>query len=389
MAETLCLAVAGLALGLGWSLLGLYLSSLASPTDPAAGRAIKGLFLATAIMFHGFIRSRTPRLFVFVLLLAIVNCVNLLGTAQAVTAMVVTQIAYPMLLAVGLSLTVNICIFPEFSSAYLGGTTIRTLDVTVNALRAAGKYFVEVQTLKDKSSLADVKQEQLTHTDTTTLHRVGKALSGQITKDSKFEPEVTSPPAGRTAPTLNDLLGAKSKIRPSLAGSKKAQRECNFELAWSVLPPRNLRPVSDTSMSKLATNVIAVIGACESKFALLGEDSGTVAENNAVSGRNTEQSPQREKQEDGSTSKKEEGRSRSERKKSKQLEHNQHEIDLIKPKREIEFGDVQLLRFLLQQIAQPYINLQAVLDCSVDCVTSCVAYAYVRSVVPFLHFKKC
>ena len=58
--------------------------------------------------------------------------------------MAVTQLLYPILTAVGVLLLINTLIFPEFSSGFLGDTTIETLGETVGALRDAGKYFISI-----------------------------------------------------------------------------------------------------------------------------------------------------------------------------------------------------------------------------------------------------
>ncbi len=142
MAEALVLAISGTLLGVGWSMLGLYLSSLVYHTNSPAAYTIRGLFLAFALIFHGFLRSHTPRLFIFVLLLLIVSVVSLTSVATEVSKASVTQILYPILSAAGVLLLVNITVFPEFSSSFLGITTIETLGDTVGALRDAGRYFI-------------------------------------------------------------------------------------------------------------------------------------------------------------------------------------------------------------------------------------------------------
>ena len=64
------------------------------------------------------------------------------------------------------------------------------------------------------------------------------------------------------------------------------------------------------------------------------------------------------------------------RRKSRQISLDKAELDMIKPKREIESGDVILLRYLLRQIAKPWGDLQGVIARTVDIVSACVAFAY-------------
>jgi len=75
----------------------------------------------------------------------------------------------------------------------------------------------------------------------------------------------------RRSSKLKSLTDEKSNLRRSSTAVKNAQDECNFELAFAVLPPRDLKLISDTAMKKLVANTIALIGVCESKYALTGD----------------------------------------------------------------------------------------------------------------------
>ena len=183
--------------------------------------------------------------------------------------------------------------------------------------------------------------------------------------------------------SVTELTDRKEHIRKKLAGCKAAQQECNFELAVSVLPPREMKPISVRAMVKMVANTIAVISACESKFALLGSNdemesghadekkpaSATVKNNGnggaliTRTGSLTEPSDEE----------------RAPKKSSTSIDQDLAELEMIKPKREIEFGDARLLKFLLKRIAKPYKGLQSVIARTVEVVTSCVAYTYVRS----------
>lgn len=153
MAEALILVLSGTVLGVAWSILGIYLSSLVMKEYPPAAYAIRAIFLAVVVLFHGYLRSKTPRLFIFVLLLVIVSVVSLTSTAKVVTPLSATNILYPILIAAGCITLVNICVFPEFSSRYLGQMTLDTLNDTVRALGDAGTYFVESKKAVDKNGL--------------------------------------------------------------------------------------------------------------------------------------------------------------------------------------------------------------------------------------------
>ena len=407
MAEALILVLSGSVLGVAWSVLGIYLSSLVIEEDPPSAYAIRAIFLAVVILIHGYLRSKTPRLFIFVLLLIIVSVVSLTSTAKVVTPLGATNILYPILLAAGCILLINVCVFPEFSSRFLGQMTLDTLNDTIKALGDAGTYFVESKRLADRNPVKTDKNG----VDTSAIGLLEKAtkeedglIQKQVSSSSKVplsikaktalhetfarKPQETLHKSTRKPPKtdLAELTNRKAKIRKKLSDCKAAQQECNFELAVSVLPPRNMKPISVHAMKKLVANTIAVISACESKFALLGSnDDGQVSELEgktpgprpiessktptisalveATSMLLTPELPLRH-----ADSKHEEL--------SSILEQDKAELEMIKPKREIEFGDARLLRYLLARVANPYKDLHLVVTRIVEVVSACIAYAY-------------
>jgi len=403
MAEALVLAVSGTVLGVGWSVLGIYLSSLVYENNAPAAYTVKGVFLAAALIFHGFLRSHTPRLFIFVLLLVIVCVVSLTGTSTAVSSASATVILYPILTAVAILLLVNMLVFPEFSSSFLGITTIETLGETVGALRDAGQYFVAIAKAvddqgKQKAELSGpaTAAEEPAESKTESPSFVQK-LFALLKKAQKEEskPKAAEPPK---AVKLKSLTDAKPKLRAKLAGCKAAQQECNFELAWAVLPPRDLKVISDHNMNKLVANTIALIGACESKYALMGDDNDkedpetsnehelkkmekTVGlesgDESSRPGTGVESSQDESNDEKRDAKRRKKGKNRKSRNKSKtRLQRELDNLELIKPHKEIASGDIELLKYLVGRITKPLADLQDAIDRSVDAVTSCLAYCY-------------
>ena len=379
MAEALILAISGTILGLAWSLFGVYLGSLVIDRYPPAAYAIRGSFLAIATLFHGFLRSRTPRLFIFVLLLIIVCVVSLVSTAKTVTTGEATQILYPILIAAGCIVFINLCMFPEFSSRFLGQTTIDTLCETAKALEDAGRYFIEVEGTATAKKMSQESSEEEKHSSSVERYSKdpvkAKSRAAELSTYEKLKGLVR----GTTRSTSNDnealeepqkvsmkdLTDSRTRIRKKLADCKAAQRECNFELAVSVLPPRDMKPVSVTAMKKMVANTIAVISACESKFALLGDneaDEDGPSEMPSTHDADAADPPSTEASDEILV-----------------LDQDKAELEMIKPRREIEFGDARLLRYLLIRIVKPYEGLHLVVARTVDVVTACLAYAYVRS----------
>jgi hypothetical protein len=305
---------------------------------------------------------------------------------------------------VAVLLLVNSLVFPEFSSSFLGITTIETLSETVGALRDAGKYFVSIiddgveKTEKDAISsmlegendpptAAEEREEkpsELSHFQKIVAH-LKKKKNGDTPKKAEDTPKKIQ---------LKSLTDEKARLRAKLAGCKAAQTECNFELAWAVLPPRDLKPISDTHMKKLVANTIALIGACESKYALMGDESDKsepdsndehrlrgVADTADIelgdgSSRpaNGNDSSQDDSVDEGTKPERKSKKKRDLKRTS--LEREMKDLELVKPKKEIEYGDVELLKYLVARIAKPLADLQHKIDEGVDVVASCLAYCY-------------
>ncbi|KAH6717325.1 hypothetical protein BKA61DRAFT_601505 [Leptodontidium sp. MPI-SDFR-AT-0119] len=405
MAESLVLTVLGSLLGVGWSVLGVYLSSLVYENNAPAAYTVKGVFLVVALMFHGFLRSHTPRLFIFVLLLVIVSVVSLTGTSTAVTPASATVILYPILTAVAILLLVNMLVFPEFSSSFLGITTIETLGETVGALRDAGKYFITMaeptvgqEKIEDEASApATAAEEPVEKSSRQSPSFVQKIL--RLLRKKREEPPKSTAAERPKLVKLKSLTDAKPKLRAKLAGCKAAQQECNFELAWAVLPPRDLKVISDTNMNKLVANTIALIGACESKYALMGDDNDKTdpetleehelktlekaaglesGEESSRPGTGVESSHDESADEkrEAKRQRKKEKKQKSRSKNKTRLQRELDDLELIKPHKEIASGDIELLKYLVGRITKPLADLQDAIDRSVDAVTSCLAYCY-------------
>ncbi|KAL8842908.1 MAG: hypothetical protein Q9170_000312 [Blastenia crenularia] len=390
LVEALVLATAGTAIGLAWSLLGFYLSSYFSGSSPAAAYSIRGVFLTCALLFHGYLRSKTPRLFVFVLLLVIVSVVTSTSTASHVTPLSATQIFYPILLAVGIILTINLLLFPEFSASFLGETIIGTLHDTTEALRKASQYFTELAVSANNPEGASAKWTGTAAGSAVGISRpISTSSSNHLIENWlqwKQQKRRTSADTHKepTPITLKELIGLKTSLRSKLSSCKTAQSECNFEIAFAVLPPRNLKPISTHSMRRLVANAIAVIGACESKFALLGEgdeqDDSTDHEPKRYPSRPTSgQYPAKVLKDHSNWSAQARNSSAvhgAVLKENATANDEKLELDHIRPRKEIEFGDVKLLQRLLRQISIPHQKLITVAFRAIDCATVCIAYSY-------------
>jgi len=191
------------------------------------------------------------------------------------------QFLLPILTASAIVLLVNVAIFPEFGSTYLGLTTIETLQKTLEVQKEASQLF-------------------LTHRNRPTSDANGNS-------------------AGKK-PSLKDLTEAKSELRKKVTECNGALIECSFELALSVLAPWELEPIASKGVKKLVANTLSLVGVCESKYALIGDGGAT---DNQTAGE--EQHKEKKRSVEGAN------------------------IDQVRPRKEIESGDQQLLRYLLER----------------------------------------
>ncbi|KAI0815945.1 hypothetical protein GGR55DRAFT_631135 [Xylaria sp. FL0064] len=323
MIEIICLIALGTFLGVGWGNLGLYLSGLVHDYNVNAAWTIRAIFFGSAVIFHGLLRSLAPRLFQLVFFFMLVILTPLTGSGWVVTLSAFKAIVYPIFTAIGVVILVNIAIFPQFSSGFLGTSTIETLSETIKLFQAAGDWFIS---------------------------------------DNEDGSEEKSPKALRAR--LAALSNQKPKLRNLLSSCKAVQAECNFELVLAVLPPRSLKPISVTMMTRLVQITISLINDCESKFALAAYD-------------NKEDKSHRSGDGKGNDSELEPDPSSHERK----TEH-QHTIDLIKPIREIESGDINVLEKIMWQMKHPAKAMQDQMQDAVRLITSTLAYCYDVSQLP-------
>ena len=404
MAEALILVVSGTLLGVSWSALGVYLGSLLIESNPPAAYTIRAIFLAVAVVFHGYLRSRTPRLFILVLLMIICATVTLTSTAKDLTPSSVTQILYPILIATGILTLVNVCLFPEFSSSFLGQTTIETLNDTVNALEHAGNYFVAADSPrifqdtigktasgrswdgKDRSNTQDnvwVEPAQ-SPAEPGVLATVKRRLHPAPPKHETCDEDLEASAARPDSINMADMTAVKEKIRKKLTDCKATQQECNFELAVAVLPPRDMKPISAHIMKKLVANTIAIINACESKFALVGEESAVDDAKRKTKEKVIGNTQSKIHNGNGTITRSIDSgflplfdHDSAQKGKRETPSPEKAELNAVKPKREIAFGDVRLFRYLTARISNAYIECFGAIKRTVDVVNTCIAYVYV------------
>ncbi|KAI8689925.1 hypothetical protein LRP88_13772 [Fusarium phalaenopsidis] len=361
MIESLLMLLLGSLLGLGWSLFGLFLSSLVFERNEPAAYAIRAMFLLVSVLVHGYVRSSSPRVFLFVAFLLIASIIVLLGGAHEVTLTVFTNVLYPLLAGGGVTVVVNISMFPELSSSFLGLSAIDTLCETMDTLTRATHWFVT----PGGDSQQDLHPVGLTLTTTAkSSPEKPKRKKGRFQKFLDGFPNPFKPAQGRyrasTVPvgltTVASLTGKKAKLRTRLARCKAAQREVNYEVSISALPPSSMKPLSTSYMSSLVQSTITVIGACENKFIVLENDDRS--------------------EDDDLTATDSFASDASGIKRMSTFDDYLRRVQNAKPLREIEASSASLLESILERIREPVQEFEASLKEAVRLVIVCLAYCY-------------
>ena len=397
MIESLLMIIFGSMLGLSWSLLGLYLSNLASEYNTEAGFAIRAMFLLVAVLFHGFLRSFSPRLFVFVLFLLIVAVMTLVGEASVVTTELAVGFIYPILTGAGILLVINLSIFPELSSSFLGITTIENLSEVSDTLNRATAWFVtpggdseELKALDEEANAPVPKRGKKTKEARARAkrrkNRAQKFLSGfenpfqtaKKTISKKIPPHLTR---------LINLTDSKAKLRARLSRCRAAQNEVNFEISISALAPALLKPISSNIMTCLVQNIITLIGACENKFVVLGHAaaSGDVADEGPAQdqfdtrlpgGDQDHEEPLPGNPYDDFMKKRARVNRAKSTAKSAAKDEYMKQLQAIKPLREIEAADAGILESMLVRVRGPVEEFVEAIRQAVGLTIQCVAYCY-------------
>ncbi|RDA84707.1 hypothetical protein CP532_2760 [Ophiocordyceps camponoti-leonardi (nom. inval.)] len=365
MIQSLLMVLVGAIIGLSWSLLGLRLAFLVEGRNPAAANAIRALFFLFLLLVHGYIRSSNPGLMIFVMFL-IIPATLTIQLPGNVTGSIYTTTYIPLLLGAAVLLVVNLALFPELSSTYLGSTTIDALSETVDTLTRATTWFVTPGCDPENAPV-----------ESASPNKPGPpAKKGAV---AKFFSQFPNPfrPAKRgfawsSLPHQNTklvhLTAQKPKLRACLARCRGVQDEVNFEISLSPLPPTALKPISIQYMTGLVRNVTTLIGACENKFVVVGTDeslkrssSGGKEESSGKNGRKTATKS---------------GKKGASKKSRAAKPDNKKPFPSVKPIKEIETSSAELLEAILTRIRGPAQDFQVSVAEAANLVILCLAYCF-------------
>lgn len=437
--ESQSLILLGGVIGVAWGALGLYLADLVGDGNRGAALGIRALFLGIVTLVHGFFRSNTPKLFGLVYLMLMDSFAVLISSYDNLSVSLVTSILYPTLTGHGIILLFGYALFPESSASYLGETTINMLSDTLDTLTEASTWFIAPENELEhalsnplmRAPTADSNLTQLSHdsrtAETTALPRMGsvlqnplahvrwgkpdkkskqlkkekkekkkkeKAMKKALNDDARFEKEVKdsekdkadngaseAEDEGEEESALEALTKAKGDLRHTLSGCQTAQREVSFELSFSALPLDVMRPITTEGMANLVQETIRVVGACENKLVMIEDDKfataqcdgGPLSEKSAPpTARTSMEAPT----DAGPASSGALLQPLYYRTLSTPKEEFLEKLKRVKPAREMEAGDAELLDGLVSRIKKPTEIFQGALRDAVHFLMASLAYCY-------------
>ncbi|UKZ85008.1 uncharacterized protein TrAFT101_000886 [Trichoderma asperellum] len=392
--ENIIMVIFGSGLGLSWCILGLYLASLVYDDNKPAAFTIRALFYLACILIHGYIRSSSPRLFLFVLFVMLPAITTLTAPTKA-TPLLYETIYVPILIGVGIMLFANVVIFPELSGSYLGTSTINALSEMANTLERATYWFatpggdcvetrdqdsVRSTTVTNDRDIEQQQQQKMSQKKQSIIRYWRKFFSAFPNPFRSARAIATVSKIPLHATTLASLMEKKPTIRSKLAACKTAQNEVNFEISISPLAPGDMKRISVDLMSSLSQSIITLIGACENKFIVLDdegrEENGLASDDPELSTENTH-SPESTTPSTGAPEAylKVNSNIRSRSKAGNSIDPHSR-ADYATLNRQIELSSAELLESIVMRLQAPVQEFQASTNAAVALLISCLAYCY-------------
>ncbi|KAH6710434.1 hypothetical protein VD0002_g2229 [Verticillium dahliae] len=378
MVEGLLLTLVGATMGTAWGSLGLWLSSRAVDDNLQAAFAIRALFLLCAVFHHGYLRSSSPRLIVYVLFHLTSSTIILMGPWRALTSTIVTYVAYPILIGMVVTFLINFSIFPEPSNDFLAHATIDAIDQTTLAVTRSTNWFLSPGDGPDEpqsdqpveaspNTAGTAKTEGDSSAERPWYHHLWSGLRNPLSTPGSRVPVISAPAQHIN---LAALTASKAALRSGLQRCGAGQSEVNLEIAIGPLPPSSLKPITTKAMPGLVHNAVMLIGACENKFVLLGDgepDDATDTEDEGAFVRPLQRASALEELL---------GPRKFRNPTTLTEEDPLDALESVKPLRELEAGDPEVLVAIIKRIQLPTKDFTAALQQAALTVTTSLAYCY-------------
>lgn len=221
----LSLSAVGVALALAYTEFTHFTASKLYDNTGSLQRALGLLAFYEVVMLAmvAYLRAVAPRLFVSGFIFFLIVHFSYFSQFPVELGTVAYTYGIPPLVTFAVTLAINVLVFPEFGSTYIGSTVTSALQ--------------EIQVCLYETTVFFGTADKMT--------------------PSKLNTE------------LSNLLSKRKKIRSVLNQCQVVMLECTFEMSIAFMSPRELKPIVK-SIKELTSTESALIVACELEYAVFG-----------------------------------------------------------------------------------------------------------------------
>lgn len=325
MMQSLVLGLAGVAIGLPYTLFVHFIAKKVY-SDEKDLQNVYGLFIVFdffVLAMAGYVRSAAPRFFIFTFVVFLISHFSFLLPITTSLENLAHDFSVPLLIGIGLSFVINITIFPEFGSTYIGTTILSAVHELQVMFSNTSYFFVNLDV--DAPNMA---------------------------KDY--------------ADKVAFLISQKKKVRGCFAQCVATMLECSYEFSYSYMAPQELKPLLKHLRSlNITTNALHV--ACElvlGVFVGQSQNSGPYEFEFSDLEKKIEEDLQKFDDEDFSESEEDVFKD------SKDL------LKRLKPHKEMDFSDRSMLLEFIHSIKEPVQDVTKVALNAVNQIKCVIAYTY-------------
>lgn len=346
MIESVVLVLSGASIGTGYACLWIFCAQkIRAVSNERAALAFLAIMEVIMLMYFGYVRSVSERLFPFVFLTFLVVHFSFSSSAWDPISNIAKSYTAPILTSTGVSLLVNLLVFPEFGSTTLGVSCVGTLNEMHECIISLTVMFFD---------------------------KPGESMQ------------------------IPELQKKRKSVGAKLKNTNALLTETVYEISYAYLSPQELKPLLKR-MDRAATTSNSLVGACEAAYALLGSSS---KKTHSSTSNSTGSSSAASRSSDDmiqvphtlltagahtSSPLSRLGSSRSihnDRDKAALLSQRSSKVSIpelmaaLKPQRDIERGDPHLLLRYLDTVKEPVMNLMFAISDAYDQLKQAVATAY-------------
>lgn len=196
-------------------------------TEAALG--LLSVFEVIMLSIVGYTRSVSPQLFPVMFLFFLVVHFSYLAYGHSLGS-IAYQFSVPVLLCMGVSFAINIFVFPEFGSTYIGGSVTNALHEVHVCLNSATNFFTSAE------------------------RKSAEAMQSELAK----------------------VVGLRKKVRDVISQCQAVLVECTYEVSISFMAPQEVKEVVKL-MQQLNVTESALVVACELEFAVFSSLNSVVS----------------------------------------------------------------------------------------------------------------